>query len=233
MTTVNCRCADRSGNATTCSFKVNVVVPNHCPVSHFTAIALCSGVHSNTFISPNGSNVCFALDGSPSTDADGDTLTYHWLVDGVPFASSVKTTNCFPVGEHTITLLVDDGRCVASANTNLQVLTACEAVEDLIMTVNNSNLARKNKRPLIASLKGACSSFERHGHRSGKNQIHAFINKVRAQVSRANPAEAALFTSLAQSIIDALNCREADNGHHDGEDADDDDQDDNHHGHGD
>jgi len=34
-------------------------------------------------------------------------------------------------------------------------------------------------------------------------QLRAFQNKVRAQVSKNNPAEAAIWTRWAQSIIDA------------------------------
>jgi hypothetical protein len=174
-----------------------------------SASALCNGPQTNTFISPNGSNVCFVLDGSHSFDPDGDTLTYHWLMGAMPFASGPKTTNCFPTGEKTITLLVDDGTCIATTNITITVLTACEAVEDLIEKVNDSDLARKNKRPFLASLKAACASFERGNFNSGSNQLGAFINKVRAQLSRNNPDEAALFTRCAQNIIDSMDCAAA------------------------
>jgi len=67
-------------------------------------------------------------------------------------------------------------------------------------------VARKNKRPLIASLKAAAASFDRESMQSGLNQLHAFQNKVRAQIAKDNPAEAAAFIAGAQKIIDAVNC---------------------------
>jgi hypothetical protein len=215
-TTVTCVCSDTANNESRCTFTVTVVCggSNHCPVAHITLSALCSGTQTNTFISPNGSNVCFVLDGSSSSDADGNTLTYHWLLDGgiVPFASTARTTNCFSTGPHTITLIVDDGQCVSSTNITVEVLTPCDAVEDLIQKVSTANLARKNIRPFIASLKAACASFDRGSLNSGRNQLGAFINKVRAQLGRTNPTEADQFIRCAQSILDSLNCAEAGQG---------------------
>jgi len=41
---------------------------------------------------------------------------------------------------------------------------------------------------------------------SGLNQLHAFQNKVRAQIAKENPAEAAAFIASVQKIIDAVHC---------------------------
>jgi hypothetical protein len=184
---------------------------NQCPTPRITTIALCTELETNTFISPNGSNACFVLDGSLSSDPDGDALTYLWFLDGevVPIAVGVRTTNCLDAGEHTITLVVDDGRCVCSASVTVDVLTGCEAVEDLIAKVNDASLTRPTKRPLIATLKAACASFERGSFESAMGQLGAFINKVHAQIEPANPDEAALFIRCAQSILDSVNCEEA------------------------
>ena len=73
------------------------------------------------------------------------------------------------------------------------------------MASNDSTIARNNKRPFIASLKAAAASADRGNNEAAANQLHAFQNKVRAQVSKSNPAEAAIWTRWAQSIIDALN----------------------------
>jgi len=124
----------------------------------------------------------------------------------VAFSTSSLTTNCFPLGVHHITLDVKDSQCDGIAQVTIEVVTACEAIEALIDDINNSNLTRKNKRPFLASLKAACASFERDSTGSGINQLGAFINKVRAQVSRDNPVEAARFIAEAQAIIDAFKC---------------------------
>ncbi len=49
------------------------------------------------------------LDGSGSFDADGDELTYRWLLDGAQIASGVTATIELPAGEHLVELVVSDG----------------------------------------------------------------------------------------------------------------------------
>ncbi len=207
-TLVICTASDRAGNQSTCAFTVRVV---DTEPARITTIALCTGTHTNTFISPNGSNVCFVLDASLTPNPGGFPQTNHWSLDGssVAFAVGVTTTNCFEIGEYVIRLVVNNGLCSRSTSVNVSVLTGCEAVEDLIRKVNDASLARANKRPLIATLKAACASFERGSFHSAVGQLGAFINKVRAQIEPANPDEAALFTRCAQSILDSVNCEEA------------------------
>lgn len=61
------------------------------------------------------------LDGSGSSDPDGDPLTFTWTGPfGTLTGKHVKTK--LPVGEHTITLTVDDGRRTASDVTVVSVL---------------------------------------------------------------------------------------------------------------
>lgn len=64
--------------------------------------------------SPAGTNV--TLDGSGSTDPDGDTLTYAW---SGPFgtATGVSPTVLIPPGTHTVTLTVDDGNGATDTDT--------------------------------------------------------------------------------------------------------------------
>jgi len=49
------------------------------------------------------------LDGSGSSDPDGDPLTYRWYLDGQIIATGVNPTIELPIGEHVIELIVNDG----------------------------------------------------------------------------------------------------------------------------
>jgi hypothetical protein len=153
-----------------------------------------------------------------STDCQGDPLTYVWLADldgdGVkePFASGAIVTNCFELGEHDVMLVVDNGRCAATVSFTVEVLSACEAVELLIDKVNDADLGRRNKRPLIATLKAACASFDRGNCVSGVNQLEAFQNKVRAQIGGVNAALADEIIALTQEVLDCIDCEKGNNG---------------------
>src|SRR5262249_29500077 len=140
---------------------INAVCPtNHCPTAKVTLLQPCTVPNLPVLlvVSVNGSNGCAAFDASMSMDPDGDPLTFKWYLDGAatPFAMGRIVTNCFDFGVHTVTLVVDDGTCTASDSVQFEVDSACVAVEALINDVNNSALSRKEKRPLIDTLKHAC-----------------------------------------------------------------------------
>jgi hypothetical protein len=198
-TTVVCTARDLAGNTASCSFKVTVRIPNLPPIADASATA-------TNVISGNGSNAVVHLDGTRSSDPDGDALIYSWLADGnpVPIASGALATAVLDVGTHQVVLVVDDGIVVASDTVEVRVITASEAVEDLILKVNDADIDRKTKRPFIASLKASSASFERGSNESGINQLAAFQNKVRAQIARNDPALAEELIAAAQAIIDAL-----------------------------
>ncbi len=125
----------------------------------------------------------------------------------LPGLSGAVVNNCFERGCHSIQLTVSDGQGgVSHCETNLCVITACEAVEQCIALVEGSTLTRNNKRPLIATLKAACAYFERGNIVPAGNLLVAFENKVQAQIARANPAEAAAFVECVQNILDAFDC---------------------------
>jgi hypothetical protein len=77
------------------------------------------------------------------------------------------------------------------------------------MLVNDTNLDRKNNQPLIATLKAASAPFERGQVQAGLNQLRAFQNKVRAQLTKNYPTAAELFTEYAKQITDCVNDQSA------------------------
>ena len=108
-------------------------------------------------------------------------------------------------------------------------LEPSEAVEQCIVLVENSSLERKQKRPLLVSLKAAKAAFDREGWRVGKLMLRVFELKVYAQIGRSQPAEAASFVECAENIIKAIECvvkHTPRKGDDDGDDDDDRDRDD-------
>jgi uncharacterized repeat protein (TIGR01451 family) len=198
---------DAAGNSATCTFKVTVVPENEPPVCVTKFPCTWTEAGTTYAIALDNAAACVVLDGSGTTDPDiGDTLTFTWIVDGTNSISGAVVTNCLPTGCHSVVLVVDDGLASSTCERRVCVITAGEAVEQTIALVESSTVVRKNKRPLIASLKAAGASFDRGSMNSGLNQLNAFQNKVRAQIMRDNRAEATAFIASAQRIIDAINC---------------------------
>ena len=84
-------------------------------------IADANGPYVAECASPSGASV--SLDGSGSTDPDGDTLTFSWSDTGIIFddATSPTPTATFPIGTTTVTLEVDDGTAMDSDTTDVTV----------------------------------------------------------------------------------------------------------------
>lgn len=82
--------------------------PNHAPVA---AAGVDQTVHAT---SPTGAWV--TLDGRPSSDPDGDELSYAWRGPFGVVTTSLAAVQ-LPAGAHTIALSVDDGFGLVSADT--------------------------------------------------------------------------------------------------------------------
>lgn len=89
------------------------VIPNQPPVAN---AGLDQTVEAT---SPSGASV--TLDGSGSSDTDGDPLTYEWTGSFVA-ASGVSPTVVLPLGAHILTLTVDNGQATAMDTVYLTVL---------------------------------------------------------------------------------------------------------------
>jgi hypothetical protein len=191
------------------TFVITVSPLNRPPDARFQVSPLfaADGLEHLTVISVNGSNACVVLDGSLSSDPDGDALTFAWLLDGMPnlIATGAVTTACIELGLHEVTLVAtDSGGASGTSTQQIEVITAGESVDLLISAVNESDVERKTKRPFLATLKAAQASFDRGQIGAAVNQLGAFKNKVRAQVSPTHPEVAAEWIALANAIIDAV-----------------------------
>jgi hypothetical protein len=210
-TTVTCSVTDAGGNAASCAFTVTVRPSNTDPVCVARlAPQECGLVFPSGptlyGIAVNGDYVCLTLDGSGSSDPDGDALTISWVIDETNILSGAVVNACLDVGCHRITMVVSDGldRCLQPLD--ICVITPSEAVEQCIAVVEATDVERKNKRPLIVSLKAAKAAFERDSLIAGAQILEAFNHKVRAQIATANPDEAAMFIECAENVLDALEC---------------------------
>jgi hypothetical protein len=84
------------------------------------------------------------------------------------------------------------------------VITPCQAEGALILLIQNSGLPRNRQRPLIASVKAACASFDGGDLKTGANQLTALQHKLESQIAPSNPALAQQLIDTAQVIIDAV-----------------------------
>jgi hypothetical protein len=210
-TKVTCFVRDAADNYAECSFTVTVRDPNRPPVCvaqlapKECGVTFTSGGQLYT-IAVAGDYTCVTLDGAGSSDPDGDTLTINWAIDETNLVAGAVVPACLDVGCHEITMLVSDGRDTCNQFLDICVITPEEAVEQCILLVESTQVERKNKRPLLVSLKAAKAAFTRDGLHVGAQMLRVFQYKCRAQIERNNAAEAALFTDTAENIIKALEC---------------------------
>lgn len=202
---------DPSGSSSSgCTASVTVLPVNDAPnvvIEVSPTRDLGSSVAGITLVSPNNIDVCAVLDGSGTWDVEGDAIvSYHWLVDGVAVGEGAIIDACLLVGARTITLEASDGTDTGTGSVSVNVLTGGEAIEELVMVVNDSVVDRKNKRPFIATLKTAAAGFDRDSVGSALNRLQdAFQNKVQAQIGKDNPDVAEEWIRIAQEVIDAYN----------------------------
>ena len=94
------------------------------------------------------------LDGSGSYDEDSDELTYFWswTIDGNDYeANGVKPTIELPVGQHVISLIVNDGTVDSEPNeVNITVVGPIEANLCVMPKVLN---CRSNQPRIMAMMR--------------------------------------------------------------------------------
>jgi hypothetical protein len=79
--TVTCTTVDGAGNSAACSFTVRVRPLNECPTAQANVVPPFELADDGHYlvIAPNNTDAHVIFDGSTSSDADGDTLSYAWF----------------------------------------------------------------------------------------------------------------------------------------------------------
>ena len=105
---------DSNGNTLNASESVTLTAilqpENSAPVSQFTAVS---------------TGLSLALDGSTSSDIDGDSLTYSWdFGDNSPVSTTVTTNHTYSLaGTYAVSLTVDDGQGNSNVTSQNVVVT--------------------------------------------------------------------------------------------------------------
>ena len=126
-------------------------------------------------------------------------------------------TNCLALGCHSVLLAIADGQGGQSQiETNLCVITAGEAVEQLIDQLEAADVCAKNKghghnglgnkRSLLQALTAAVAAFDGGRFDAGMDHLQAFQRRARVGLGRTHPATAALLIESAQRILEAVEC---------------------------
>ena len=163
-----------------------------------------SATPRRAFISPNNFNALAVLDGSRSSDIEGDFLHFLWREGATPIAFGMIPTVTLVVGSHSITLEVSDGTAIDTDALTLLVRTPAQAAQEIIDLINRSALDRKDAKDLIKELEHAQKEFEKGKFKEGIKKLESFQKKVRDKIGKDQPALAALLIGLAQEIIDAI-----------------------------
>ena len=104
----------RAVSTDTVSITINAPIINTNPVANAGPDQLLIDADYN-----NQENV--TLDGSASSDADGDPLTYIWRLNGVVIANGVTPNYNFGIGDHSVLLTVEDGN--GGSDTDTVIIT--------------------------------------------------------------------------------------------------------------
>jgi hypothetical protein len=79
------------------------------------------------YVSQNETSVAVMLDGSASSDEDGEIVSYMWTENGEEIASDVQAEVVFSIGRHTVTLTVEDSQ--GDTDTNEVIIDVREVLE--------------------------------------------------------------------------------------------------------
>lgn len=160
------------------------------------------------------------LDGSLSSDPDGDDITYLWSIVDKPSESVAELCNATAVdpsfiadvaGNYMIQLVTNDGTVDSDpCQVTITVLTPQQATQDLIADVEElvtaGVLNHGQGNALIVKLQAAIQKMDQGNYNAAINNLNAFINQVNAFRNSGilTDEQANALIGAAERIIDVL-----------------------------
>ena len=162
-----------------------------------------------------GEKISFSVN---ANDPDGDTLIYEAknLPEGAEFNTSTQlfiwTPDNSQSGNYTIIFSVtDDGEPAETAILNVDIYvedvpTPKEITDEIVETIDNLDLADSVKNSYMANMQSVKTFIENDQTIPAKNQIEAFIKKVKKDISkgRISAGEGQKLIDYANQLIMAL-----------------------------
>lgn len=148
-----------------------------------------------------------SFDGSPSSDPDGDIVSYDWdFGDGYVGAGQMIDYYYGVAGGYLVTLTVtDNDGATGEATLVVTVLTHEEAIENLIIYIDELDLHKGTTNSLASKLESVLESIAEGSDQEAQNQLNAFINQVEAQSGKKiSEEDAAILIEYALNIINSL-----------------------------
>jgi hypothetical protein len=140
---------------------------NHAPIANASRT-------KTRVIAPDNRRARVRLDGSASSDPDGDALDYRWYEKDVKIAKGKVADVKLGVGRHSIRLIVNDGSLRDDDVVVVRVVTPGQAVRALALRVEGADLRHGRKYSALALLKSAGRAFDRGNMKLGMHQLHVF-----------------------------------------------------------
>jgi hypothetical protein len=201
--------SDGRGGSATATISITVNPVNDAPVAVAKAASVddpSNFVRNLVVVAPNNTDAAVILDGSSSSDIDGDTLQFGWFLNGssTPFSTDPTLTATLAIGNYSISLVAFDGLAASSDTITVQVFTPCEVVQNLTAQVQAATLLPNERNALLGHLNAACATFNSENVAAGVHQLELFQMRVNNKIAPNDPALAQTLNQAAQDIIDAV-----------------------------
>ncbi|RMH21383.1 MAG: PKD domain-containing protein [Gemmatimonadetes bacterium] len=153
--------SDGRGGADTASTTVRVFDPPPAGNGAPTAVATAD---PDSVPAGDGNTTVVTLDGSGSSDPDGDTLTFQWTVPNGTFvggttASDVSPQVTFPGNaDYTVTLIVDDGRGAADTASVVVRVFGGNQAPTAVISANRTSVPAGDGNQTVVRLDGSGST---------------------------------------------------------------------------